>query len=325
MPATKLADILIPEIWIPYMIERTKALSILFSSGILDQSEKYDELAAGGGATVQMPFFQDLTGESEVLNDNGSLTVNKIGATKDIAYIHHRGKAWGANDLTKALSGDDPMAAIGDLVADWWSRDFQRFLLASLEGVFKTALSTTHVLDASIADGNASTVVNKISSDNVISAFDKLGDASSDLRAIAMHSAPYHNLLKQNVIEFEQPSEQGEEIRRYLGRRVLVDDSLPKEAGGTSGFIYTSYLFGASAFGYGEGTPDMPVETDRDSLAGESYLINRRDFIMHPKGVKYVGTPAGVSPSNTELRVGASWSRAYEVKNIPIVALLTNG
>ena len=31
----------------------------------------------------------------------------------------------GANDLSKALSGDDPLGAIADLVADYWAREFQ--------------------------------------------------------------------------------------------------------------------------------------------------------------------------------------------------------
>lgn len=325
MPATKIADVLVPEIWLPYMIERTRALSALWSSGILDQTEKYDELAAGGGSTVQLPFFQDLTGDSEVLNDAGGLQVNKIAASKDVAHIHYRGKAWGANDLAKALSGSDPMAAIADLVATWWARDFQKVLLSNLKGIFTTTLANTHVYNASIADGNASTELNRVSPDNVISAFDKLGDASAGLTAIAMHSGVYHNLLKQDVIEFEQPSMQGEPIQRYLGRRIVVDDSLPKEAGATSGFVYSTYLFGAGAIAYGEGPATEPVEMDRDILAGESYLVNRRHFLLHPKGVKFVGTPAGVSPTNGELQTGANWSRVYEPKSVPVVCLKTNG
>lgn len=325
MPSVKIADVLIPEVWIPYMVQRTKDLSALWSAGILDQNDKYDELAAGGGSTVQMPFFQDLTGDSEVLSDSGALSVNKISATKDVAYLHKRGKAWGANDLAKALSGADPMAAIADLVATWWARDFQKTLLASLKGIFATTLSSTHVLDVSIATGNTAVAANKVGTDNVISAFDKLGDASADLTAMAMHSAVYHNLLKLDVIQFDQPSEQGDPIQRYLGRRIIVDDSLPKVAAATNGFVYTTYLFGEGAIGYGEGTPEEAVEMDRDILAGESYLVNRRHFLLHPKGVKYVGTPAGVSPTNTELETGANWSRVYQVKSVPVVALKTNG
>ncbi len=325
MPATKLVDIIEPDVWVPYMIERTRTLSALWGSGIVVENEKYDQLAGSGGSTVNLPFFQDLTGESEVLSDSAGLSVNKIAAVKDVAHVHYRGKAWGTNDLAPALSGADVAGAIADLVGTWWARDFQKVLLANLKGIFATTLGSTHVYDASIAAGNSAVAANLVSSDNVISAFDKLGDASGDLTAIAMHSTVYHRLLRQEVIQFDQPSAQGAPIRSYLGRRVIVDDALPRVAGGTNGFVYTTFLFGAGSVAFGEGMPEMPVEMDRDSLAGESYLINRRHYLLHPQGIKYVGTPAGISPTNTELELGTAWTRVYEQKNVRIVALKTNG
>jgi hypothetical protein len=76
---------------------------------------------------------------------------------------------------------------------------------------------------------------------------------------------------------------------------------------------------------FGEGNPKTPVETDRDSLQGEDYLINRRHFILHPVGVKWQGNAAGTSPTNTELSTGTNWARVYEPKNVKVVALVTNG
>lgn len=325
MAAVKVADILVPDIWLPYMQEKTAEKSALFQSGIITQNDQLNEIARGGGNTANMPFFQDLTGDSEVLADNAPLSVNKITTGKDVAVKHFRGKAWGANDLAGALAGADPMAAMADLVAEWWSRDMQKNLIATLKGIFAAASMSGHVHDVAIEDGNNATDDNKISADTTIDAFDLLGDEIEALTAIGMHSRLYNRLLKQDLIEFEQPSEQGKPIQRYLGRRVIVDDNCPRVAGSTSGYKYTSYLFGAGVIGYGEGNPETPVETDRDSLAGEDYLINRRHFILHPGGVKWKGTPAGESPTNVELAVGTNWERVYEVKNVKIVALVTNG
>ena len=39
----------------------------------------------------------------------------------------------------KALSGDDPLGAIADLVADYWAREFQGFTVNTLKGVFGSA------------------------------------------------------------------------------------------------------------------------------------------------------------------------------------------
>jgi hypothetical protein len=326
MPATKIADILVPDVWVPYMIVRTAELSALFQSGIITQSEQLNALASGGGTLFDMPFFNDLSGDSEVLSDSTALSVNKITTAKDVAVKHFRGKAWGANDLAKALSGADPMGAIADLVAAYWSRDFQKTLISTLRGVFAaTSMATTHVHNVAIEDGNAATATNKISATTTIDAFSKLGDQTDSLSAIAMHSVPYYNLLKQDLIEFEQPSEQGKPIQRYLGRQVIIDDGCPVVNGTTSGKKYTSYLFGAGAIGYGEGNPETPVETDRDSLQGEDYLINRRHFILHPGGVKWQGTAAGTSPTNAELATGTNWARVYDAKLVKVIALISNG
>lgn len=328
MASTKIADIIVPEIFAPYVIERTAEKSALFASGILEQNSEVDRLAGGGGNTVQMPFFQDLSGSSEVLSDSTPLTLNPISTDKDIAVISHRGRAWGANDLAKAKSGDDPMAAIGDLVATWWSRDMQRTLINILKGVFaSTAMNNEHVTDLAIEDGNAATSANKISSDASIDALGSLGDEMDSLTAIAMHSDIYRALLKQDVIEFEQPSEQGVVIQRYKGRILVVDDTMPKVAGSTSGFKYSTYLFGTGAIVYGEANldPNVAAETDRDVLQGDDLLVNRRTFILHPTGVKWKGTAAGSSPTNAEFAMASSWERVYERKNVKLAELITNG
>jgi hypothetical protein len=327
MPKVRISDIIVPEIFAPYVIERTAEKSKLWRSGLIEQSDKTNEIASGGGTTANMPFFVDLTGDSEVLSDSTALSVNGISTSKDICVINHRGKAWGANDLAKAKSGDDPMAAIGDLVADWWARDLQKTLIAILRGVFaSTTMAAEHVLNISIADGNNAAASNLISSGATVNALKKLGDELDAISAIAMHSDIYYELVKQDEIEFEQPSEQDTVIQRYKGRTVIVDDTLPKVAGGTSGSIYSTYMFGNGVIAYGEGTPEEEaVETDRDILAGDSYLTNRRTFVMHPIGVKWQGNAAGASPTNAEFATAANWARVYTRKNVKLIELKTNG
>jgi hypothetical protein len=110
------------------VIERTAELSAFYQSGIIARNPELDRLASSGGKLVNMPFWEDLTGPDEVLSDKTALTVGKIGAGQDVAALLARGRAWSVNDLAKALSGDDPMAAIGDLVAAYWARRFQAIL-----------------------------------------------------------------------------------------------------------------------------------------------------------------------------------------------------
>jgi hypothetical protein len=314
--STKISDVIVPEVFTPYVIQRTMELSALFQSGIAQRTAEFDRLASSAARTVQMPFWGDLTGDDEVLDDNNALTPGKIQASKDEAVILRRGRAWGANDLAANLAGDDPMRAIGDLVASYWARRYQAALIATLEGVFDAANMTTNVHDISGETGDDAI----ISAKTAVDAAQKLGDAKAQLTAIIMHSATEATLKKQDLIEYLPASTNGTmQIPTFLGKQVIVDDGVPVD---TTNGIYTTYLFGPGAVAYGEGNPVgfVPTETDRDSLAGEDYLINRRTFILHPRGVRFTSqSVAGVSPDNTELADGDNWTRVFEPKAIRIV------
>ncbi|OAB46550.1 major capsid protein [Paenibacillus antarcticus] len=309
--ATKIADVIVPEVFNPYLIQRTAELSALTQSGIIVNDPQLNALATSGGTILNMPFWDDLTGESEVLSDSTPLSVKKIVANKDMSRLHTRGNAWGANDLAKALSGDDPMRAVGDLLASYWARDQQKMLFSTLKGVFAATTMAGNLHDISAGTGAAAV----IDATTVIDAQTKLGDAADKLTAFSMHSAVYAKLQKDRLIVYKVDPVTGVSFPTYLDKRVIVDDGHPVAAG-----VYTTYLFGGGAVGFGQGAAPVPTETDRDSLQGDDILINRQHFILHPRGVKWTeDAVVGVSPTNAELATAANWSRVYENKNIRIV------
>ena len=315
MAVTKIADVIVPEIFTPYVIEKTAEKSRILTSGIAIANPKLNELVTAGGTTMQMPYWKDLTGADEVLSDQTPLTPGKIGADKDVACLLLRGRAWGANELAGALAGDDPMAAIADRVADYWARREQATLVSVLTGAFAAASMSNHTLDKSAAAGG-------IDGPMVLDAKQLLGDSADQLQAIMMHSAVFTELQKQNLIQYTTTSDGKIAFPTYLGYQIITDDGMPVDTSGQTP-IYTTYLFAKGSIGRGEGTPVSltPTETDRDSLAGEDFLINRRAFVLHPMGVKWKGTPAGVTPTNAELATGTNWERVYEDKNIGLVAI----
>ena len=431
---TKISDVIVPEIFTPYVIEKTAEKSRILTSGIAMANPKLNELVTAGGLTMNMPYWKDLTGDDEVLSDSQALTPGKIDADKDIAALLMRGRAWGANELAGALAGDDPMAAIGDRVSDYWARQEQKTLVSVLQGVFASSSMADHVSDIS----NQASTAAVISAEAVLDAKQLLGDSADQLQAIMMHSAVYTKLQKDNVIKYVDgpigPSGSPIQIPTYLGYNIVTDDGMPVSttvstagvytltistaatagdkisingteytfvandstatgnvikvgADGTAaqqaaniaaltvtGFtlantasqstvtftnssstvastqpiivvtkggsgtlvasiatttpevktnVYTTYLFARGSIGRGEGTPVSltSTETDRDSLAGEDILVNRRAFVIHPMGIKWIGNPSGVTPSNAELATGTNWTRVYESKNIGLVAL----
>lgn len=317
MAATKIADVIVPEIFNPYVIERTAELSALWQAGIV--STVSDISLGGGGSTVQMPFWQDLAGDDQVLDDSTDLTVEKISAAKDVAVVNGRALVYGATDLSGALAGDDPMRAIGDLIAGKWARQMQKVVISVLNGAMGAlGDESKNTLDISGLSGAASI----LDGDAFIDALGTLGDAESKIQAIAVHSATHRLMKKQGLIETIPPEDGKEEISLYQGKRVIIDDGMPVDTG-----KYTTYLFGAGAIGYAEGSPKVPSEVQREALknGGEEYLVTRRHFVLHPRGVKWnpgSGVPAKDTPSNTELATKANWTRVYENKNIRIVRLV---
>ena len=210
--STKIADVIIPEIFNPYVVQRTMELSALVQSGIVQNTEEFDRLASAPTMVVNMPYWNDLTGEDEVLDDQNALTPGKITAGQDQAVIIRRGRAWGANDLAANLAGDDPMRVIADLVASYWARRMQAALIATLDGVFASPSMAGNVHDISgEADDDA-----KINGSAFIDAIQKLGDAKTQLTGILMHSAVEAALAKQDLIETIQPSDGSPEVNTYL-------------------------------------------------------------------------------------------------------------
>lgn len=317
MAATKIADVIVPEIFNPYVIERTAELSALWQAGIV--STVGDIQLGGGGSTIQMPFWQDLAGEDQVLDDSTDLTVSNIVASKDVAVVNGRALVYGATDLSGALAGDDPMRAIGDLIAAKWARQMQKVVISVLNGAMGAlGDESKNTLDISSLSGAASI----LDGDAFIDALGTLGDAEGKIQALAVHSATHRLMKKQGLIETIPPEDGKEEISLYQGKRVIVDDGMPVDTG-----KYTTYLFGAGAIGYAEGTPKVPSEIEREALknGGEEYLVTRRHFVLHPRGVKWdpvSGVPAKDTPSNAELAAKANWTRVYESKNIRIVRLV---
>lgn len=315
MAPTKLADVLVPDVWAQYVIERTAEKSELFQSGILTDltNDMRVSSALAGGTIVNLPFYQDLSGDDEVIDDTTDLTINKIDTDKDVAAVLIRAKVFGATDLSGELSGDDPMGAIADRFADYWTRRMQAVLISTLNGAM--AGVTDNVLDISSLSGAAA----NFDGEAFIDATGKLGDHQDILAAMAVHSATYSVMKKQGLIDFIPDQNGAETIPTYQGKRLIVDDGMPVSSG-----TYTSYLFAAGSIAYAEGSPKVPAEADREALknGGQEFIVNRKKFVMHPRGIAWTpgsGVPAKPTPSNAELAASGNWNQVYESKNIRIV------
>ena len=207
MAGTKLTDVIVPELFNPYVMNKNMELSALVQSGIVANNSEFDKLASQAAPIINMPFFEDLTGESEQIIENVDLEDNKITSNKDMACIIRRAKMWSATDLSAALAGTDPMGAIACLAANFWARDTQKELIAILKGIFGTVEDVdtgtketrllSNLLDISGETGDAA----NWSVNSFIDAQQLLGDAQGQLTAGFFNSPPRGYFKKKKFID----------------------------------------------------------------------------------------------------------------------------
>ena len=329
MAYTLLADVIVPEVFNNYTTENTTEKSRLIRSGIAAAVPGI--VVPEGGDTVNLPFWGDLDGDPQMLQDDTTITTGSIAVGKDVARILFAARSWGATDLAADLAGSDPMVRIADRVMAYWDRAYQKVLLNQLDGMFADNIANDDgdlVLDVSSEDVDTDGLTGKtLDGSNTIDAAQKLGDSSESLTGLMVHSKVYANMKKNNLIEFIPEASNDVGFGLYLGKySIIVDDSLPKTDGTTSGTKYTSYLFGTGAIAINEGTMKVPMEVERDAATSKEALFTRKCFLMHPRGVKWVeDTVAGDTPELDELALAANHDRVYDKKNIRVVMAITNG
>ena len=329
--ATLRSDLIIPEIFTPYVIEQTTQRDAFLASGVVQPMAELN--ATEGGDYINVPFFKaNLTGDFEVLTDSSSLTPGKITADKQVGVVLHRGRAFESRDLAALAAGADPMAAIGAKVAEYIANQRQKDLIKCLEGVFGGLTSNTGAAFIDLSFDK--TGMTALGPRQCAKARALLGDQGDKLTAVAMHSAIYYDLVERKAIDYVTNAEargggtvtatpdpvfagsiggayENPTIAQYMGLRIIVSDDLAPTSTN-----YPVYFFTAGAIGSGE-QMGLNTETDRDILAKSDAMSIDLHYCYHPIGAKY--TTGTVNPTQAQLATITNWSKVYELKNIGIV------
>lgn len=336
MATTRLSDIIDVIVYQDLPQVNGPEKTAFFESGIVTRTPVLDALASAAGKTAELPFWNDLDGSVEVNystdNPASSATPQKITQGEQIARKAFVNQGWQAADLASELAmGGTAMEAVRAKTSMYFQRQWQRRLVAATNGILADNVANdagdmvVDVASESIAGQSASTLFNR---DAFTEAVYTMGDAATSLSAICVHSAVMAQMVKNDDIDYIPDSQGQLTIPTYMGMRVIVDDGMTVTAGTTDGFKYTSVIFGAGAFGYGVGTPEVPVEVEREAAQGDGggieTLWERNTWLLHPFGFRQTGTPAGVSFTQAELAAAAQWDRILDRKSVPISFLVTN-
>jgi len=317
--------------------EEQLQLNRFLASGVAVPDPLLAAQMAQGGNTGQLTNFNGLTiGEPNYNSDNPATQSTPDNISNKVSRFRsaQRNKSWSTMDLARELALQDPVAAITGRIGAYWANDDEQRLFATLLGVLASNVAdnaSDMVIDVSNDSAGAVVAGEQISGNAVIDGLQTMGDHKDKLTTIAMHSKIHSRLQKQNLITVIRNSDNNIMFEQYLGKRIIIDDSLPAVAGANR-IKYTSIIFGAGAVGYAPGQVLNPSEILRRPNAGngggQDEIYSRIHNAWHPYGFDFTSTTltgiAGVQASYADLKLAANWTRNYARKNIPIAFVCSN-
>lgn len=334
MATVQLSDIYNPVPFAGLAARAQLELNRFLEAGVAVRSEFLQGIVSTGGNRGEITNMQPLgTPEPNYSTDDPATnsTPNKVSSEKQGYRLASQNQSWSMMDLAIELGLQDPTGAITSKIGRYWATVNERRVVQSCMGILADNVANDSgdmLTTVATDDVGAVADAQRISPDVVLDAEQTMGDHGFQLSAIAMHSAIYTRLRKQNVIAFIPNNRSEVQIPTYLNKRVIVDDSLPAVAG-VNRITYTCIMFGAGAIGMAEGAVQTPSEMirkpDAGNGGGEERLYSRRSDLIHPFGFDFTSASvAGQSATLAELATAANWNRIWDRKQIPLSFIQVN-
>jgi hypothetical protein len=321
-----LENLIQPEQFTKYIQENSIKRSALFQSGAVVTSDLIQAKANAGGLAVSISSWRDLADtDPNLSSDDISVTAtpNDVTAVLMKTRIANLNNGWSSIDLANELSGVDASAHIQSRVGDYWTRVFNKRLIASLQGIQAD----------SVANHGSDMIVDRklevFSYDHLVDAAIGLSENLDQMKMLVVHPNVFGSISKEAKgsggvsIEYRRIEELNMSIATYGGMALLVDSTLPVDTTDPDAKIYTSIVLGAGAFASAFGVPMNALEIDRQAASanggGAEVVWSRVSPIIHPLGYDWTDTEvAGQSPTLAELKDKDNWTRLFERENIPV-------
>lgn len=322
MPSTttQLTDIFVGDYYQTLDPVNSPEKTAVYQSGIVVKNEALDAIANNGQGSSTIAYWQDLDAdEAPNLSNDDPDDLGEVGKAAQgsmQARTLYLNKGYGVADLTAELANSEPMQHIRNRFGKYWERQWQRYLLGSARGVIASNIANDGgdmVIDAGAT----------ISAGAFQDAAFTAGDTADQFSAMGVHSVVMNQMVKQDLIEYLRDSEGRIILATYLGKPIFMDDGLTYGNG-----QYLSLIFGAGAFGYGEGTPKVPVELERKPSGGNGggaeILWERKTYLLQPAGFSWKGNAnPNTSPTIAQYANAANWERVFDRKQVPFAAVIS--
>jgi len=293
----------------------------------ISQGGQTGEITNFNGLSITEPNYSSDVPATKSTPDNISNAVCRFRAAQ-------RNKSWSTMDLARELALQDPVGAITGRIGAFWKNDDEQRIMSSLIGILADNVANAGgdmVINVATDAVGSAVAAEQIGGDRVIDGLQTLGDHKDTLTTLAIHSKIHARLQKQNLIQFIRNSDNNLITESYMGKRLIVDDSLPAVMG-TNRITYTCIMFGPGAIGYAPGQVLNPSEIQRQPDAGngggQDIIFSRVNNVWMPYGFDFKSATltgiAGVQANYADLKLAANWTRKWGRKNIPIAFIKVN-
>jgi hypothetical protein len=317
-----ISDVVVPENFTTYVVDESTKRSAFLISGAATNNALLESKASMGGTTIQVPFWNDLgDDEANISNDdvNSNATPLKVTANKQVARISQLNNGWYTSDLASELAGSNASDMVKSRVTGYWTRQFNKRLVASAVGVYASNVAND--------GGDMVSEADAFTSELFTSAIMTMGENFDKLKAMSVHPLVYKMIVDQaeasgSPVTYQFFEQLNVRIPIYRGLALIVDNQMPTDGTGIDTF-YTSVLYAEGSFGMAAGTPMNPLGIERGEASGNGggseSLWSRTSPIIHPQGFKWLeASVVGLSPTIAELKLAANWERVLQRENCPM-------
>ena len=317
-----ISDVVVPENFTTYVVDESTKRSAFLISGAATNNALLESKASMGGTTIQVPFWNDLGDDEANISDddvNNNATPLKVTANKQVARISQLNNGWYTPDLASELAGSNASDMVKSRVTGYWTRQFNKRLVASAVGVYASNVAND--------GGDMVSEADAFTSELFTSAIMTMGENFDKLKAMSVHPLVYKMIVDQaeangSPVTYEFFEQLNVRIPIYRGLALIVDKQMPTDGTGVDTF-YTSVLYAEGAFGMAAGTPMNPLGIERGEASGNGggseSLWSRTSPIIHPQGFKWLeASVVGLSPTIAELKLAANWERVLQRENCPM-------
>ena len=339
MAVVQIADIYNPVTFARRAQQAQLELNRFIQSGVaIEDPELTAQMSVGGHMGELTNMGKLAITEPNYSSDNSAALSTPANIAKELMKWRGaaRNQSWSTMDLARELALQDPVGAITGRIGVFWKNDDEKRIINSLVGIVASNIANNSG-DMCVTVGtdanSAVTDAERISGNTFIDVLQTLGDHKDAITTLAVHSVVHARLQKQNLIQFVRNSDNNIMFETYMGKRLIVDDSLPAIMG-TYRMMYTCVAFGPGAIGRGNGRVLNPSEMQRKPDAGngggQDIIYSRVHNAWHPYGFSFTSTTLNGGDATcrfanySDLKLAANWTRVWSRKNIPLAFIRVN-